>query len=205
MNSCLKTPRLLCVAGLLLICTALLASCGADGDETPVPDLTAALPEDDELGPGWDRITEPRTADEAAASTLCEVDLNDGMIEGAKIDLADGSGNGASMFFRRYSSVEGASQALREASDMIGGCPPNALGPDVAFSVQTLPAPEAGDEASAAVFTIPETAQTLGEEFGWTLVRTGDVVRSLQYAPAEVGTDVAGDLDSLARAVGSTQ
>ncbi|MDH3227819.1 MAG: hypothetical protein OEM67_12140 [Thermoleophilia bacterium] len=53
--------------------------------------------------------------------------------------------------------------------------------------------------------SIPETAQTLGEQFGWALLRTGEVVRSLQYTPADVGSEVAGDLDSLARAVGATQ
>ncbi len=206
MNSSLRSSTLLSFAALLLVGAVLVAGCGgSDGDGSSVPDLIAALPEDDELGPGWDRITEPRSAEEAAASTLCEVDLNDGMIEGAKIDLADPADNGASMFFRRYESSDAAGAALQEAGDLIGRCPADALGPDVTFDVEILPAPGAGDEAIAAIFSIPETVETLGEEFGWTLVRTGDVVRSLQYTPSEVGSNVASDLDALARAVGATQ
>jgi hypothetical protein len=205
MRSGSTTSTSLAAAALLAALAALVGGCGGDGEESPVPDLAAALPDDNELGPGWVRISEPRQAAEAEASTLCDVDLNDGMVEGAKIDHADAQENGASMFFRRYESADAASEALREASELIAGCPPNALGGGVSFSVEVLPAPDAGDEASAAVFTIPETPQTLAEQFGWTLVRTGDVVRSLQYTPASPGGGVAADLDMLARAVGATR
>ena len=36
--------------------------------------------------------------------------------------------------------------------------------------------------------SIPETAQTLGEQFGWALLRTGEVVRSLAGGRVMSGT-----------------
>ena len=118
------TSTVLAAAALLAVIGVLVGGCGSDGEEGSVPDLIAALPDDDELGSSWVRISEPRTAAEAEALTLCDVDLNDGMIEGAKIDLADARDNGASMFFRRYESADQASEALREASRLIARCPP---------------------------------------------------------------------------------
>jgi len=202
-----RLRRIAAVAILLGLVGFGAAACGggSDGGASNAGALVDALPGDGELGAGWVRISEPRVGDGAEASTICGVQLNVGMIDGAKIDLANDREDFVSTFFRRYTDAETARQAFGAATEKIASCPSNGVESDAAATVSTIPAPEAGDAAYGAVFNLSATDSRLAEEFGWTLVRTDDVIRSLQYFPTESRATTGGDLRALAEAVATTE
>lgn len=169
------------------------SSCGG-GEES----LVAALPESGELGEGWQRASDPRVGAGAEASTLCATGLDDRMLEGAKIDLIRAE-DFVSTYFRRYADADAASSAFAMAADRISRCESAEE-----FAVLTVSAPDAGDDSFSAIFSAPGTDPALVGDFGWTLVRTGTVIRSLQLIPGPAAADVEDDLRPLTEAVAAT-
>lgn len=187
-------PRRAVLAVVVTIAVALLAACGSSDSAS----LVDALPESGELGDGWERASDPRTGDEAEASTLCATGLDDGMVEGAKIDLIRDE-DFASAYFRRYADVAAAESAFAMAADRISRCE---SAED--FAVLPVDAPDAGDDAFSALFSAPGTDPAFVGDFGWTLVRTDDVIRSLQFIPAPGAGGVEGNLAALTEGVADT-
>ena len=156
-----------------------------------------ALPEDGELGSGWERVSAPRAGDDAEPSSLCDTALSAEAVESAKIDLARDE-DFASTFYRRYEDEDGAVAAFATAADRIARCESAEE-----FAVLEVGAPSAGDATFSAVFAAPGGDPALAGDFGWTLVRTGAVIRSLQLIPAASG-DLETELRLLAEALART-
>ena len=189
---------------LSVVLSTVALALGAIGCAEEPATLADALPRDGDLGERWLRVSEPRTEAASEASTICGVQLNAGMTEGVKLDLADDREDFVSMFFRRYDDAATAEAALRAASRRIAACPPGGVDLGERVSMRTIPDPGVGDASFGAVFTVAGSAAQLPSEFGWALVQTGDVVRSLQFYPVEPRTSTATDLRDLARAVAAT-
>ena len=202
-----RRPSIVIVAIALVGVVLVAAACGGglDGGSPSDSALIDALPDNGDLGAGWARVTEARVGDPAESLDLCGVQLNEGMIEGAKVDLANDREDFASTFFRRYADADAARRAFREASERITQCPETDIGGGRSTGVTTVTTPNAGDAAYGALFTVPPTDASLLEQFGWTLVQTGDVVRSLTYSPAEPRPSTADELIGLAEAVAATR
>lgn len=191
-----RRRRAVAVALALTILTALGTGCGS-GDQAgnDVDALAAQLPADGALGPGWERVSAVRLGEDAESSGLCSSRLDEGVVAGAKVDFARGE-DFASAYFRSYPDAVSAERAFGRAADRIGGC---SSAEDL--EVRPVAAPTAGDAAYSAIFWAPGADPSTDAALGWTLVRTGAVVRSLQFIPAAESRDLEADLRSLTDAL----
>ena len=189
-----RRPAIVLAVALLL--AAFLAGCGSgDGPGGDADALAAQLPEDGALGQGWQRVSGVRIGADAESSGLCDSGLDDGVAAGAKVDFARGE-DFASAYFRSYADPASADRAFARAAERIGRCSSSE-----GLDVRTVAAPAAGDAAYSAVFSAPGADPAAEAALGWTLVRTGSVVRSLQFIPAAEGSGLDDDLGQLTAAL----